>query len=996
MNYSQLLRVISLSLLLFISFAAVAQDRVVTGRVTDTSGTGMPGVSVTVRNATKGTSTGSDGRFSLSVPANATTLVVTSVGYGTQEASIAGGTASVDVTLRAAAGNLNEVVVIGYGTARRRDLTGAVTAISSKDFQRGQITSPEQLIAGKVAGVQITSNGGAPGAGSTIRIRGGASLNASNDPLIVVDGVPLSNSGISGSPNALSLINPNDIETFNILKDASAAAIYGSRASNGVIIITTKKGRSGKPQFNFNTLVSVAKQTKSVDVLSADEFRNYVNQNGTAGQKALLGSDNTDWQDQIYHEAISNDNNLSVSGALKNLPYRVSVGYLNQTGILRTGKLQRTSLGVNLSPKLLDDHLKIDINLKGSLSSSRFANEGAIGAAVSFDPTQPVYAKSARFGGYYEWLDPASSTGLRALAPRNPVGLLEQRNDQSDVQRSIGNVIFDYKFHFLPDLRVNLNLGYDISKGEGTIVVNDSASFNYRRFKAANGKEYGGINNQYSQERKNTVMEAYLGYAKDIIAIKSRVDAIAGYAYQDFLTTNYNFEDRTYNDTIVSRPTFPFDEPQYTLISFYGRLNYTLLGKYLLTATVRRDGSSRFNKENRWGTFPSFALAWRLKDEGFLKNSSTFSDLKLRIGYGETGQQEGIGLYDYISYYNLSNNQAQYQLGDNFYNLYRPGGYYAGRKWEQTATSNIGLDYGLFSNRITGSIELYYKKTTDLLNEIPQSAGTNFSNKIVANVGSMENRGIEFNINSDIIRSSDLNWNVNFNITYNKNEITKLTISEDPTYPGNRYFGIGGTGRNIFINSVGYGRGSFYVFQQVYDKTGRPIDGLFEDRNRDGVINDKDLYQYKNADPRVFLGFSTNLAYGKWNGGLVMRANLDNYMYNQVNSGLGTRSAVFGTNYLLNAYADLLNSGISGTKTDFYFSDYYVQNASFLRMDNVNLGYNVGKVFQNRANLRLTANVQNVFTTTRYKGLDPEISTGVDNNFYPRPRTFVLGANLDF
>ncbi|MEO6070723.1 MAG: TonB-dependent receptor [Chitinophagaceae bacterium] len=994
MNFRKFWSVVSITTFLFLSFIASAQEKVVTGRVTDPAGTGLSGVSVTVKNSSQGTSTGSDGRFSLSVPTSATTLVFSSVGFATREVSIVGQT-NVAVTMQTEAGSLNEVVVIGYGTARKKDLTGSVTAISAKDFVKGQITSPEQLIAGKVAGVQITSNGGAPGAGSTIRIRGGASLNASNDPLIVVDGVPLDNGGISGSPNALSLINPNDIETFNILKDASASAIYGSRASNGVIIITTKKGRSGKPRINFNTQVSVANPINKVDVLSADEFRTYVNQNGTAQQKALLGSANTDWQNEIYQKAIGTDNNLSISGALNKLPYRVSLGYLNQRGILRTGSLQRGSLGINLSPKFFTDHLKVDINLKGSTSASRFANEGAIGSAVAFDPTQPVYSKSNRFGGYNEWLDP-NSNGLRALASRNPVGLLEQRDDRSNVERSIGNVVFDYKFHFLPELRANLNLGYDVSKGEGTIVVNDSASFNYKRFKDRNGVEHGGINNQYKQEKKNTIMEFYLGYAKDIKAIRSRVDAIAGYAYQDFLTTNYGFPDRTYNDTIVSKPNFPFDKPQSTLISFYGRLNYSLMEKYLLTATVRRDGSSRFNKDNRWGIFPSFALAWRIKDESFLRSSRTFSDLKLRLGYGVTGQQEGIGLYDYISYYSLSNNQAQYQIGDTYYNLYRPGGYYANRKWEQTATSNLGLDYGLFGGRINGSVEVYYKKTTDLLNEIPQSAGTNFSNKIVANVGSMDNKGIEFNINADVIRRSDLTWNINFNATYNKNQITKLTISEDPKYPGNRYFGIGGTGRNIFINSVGYGRGAFYVFQQVYDKSGKPIDGLFEDRNRDGVINDKDLYQYKNADPRMYLGYSTNVNYKKWNGGLVMRANLDNYMYNQVNSGLGTRSAVFGTGYLNNAYSDLLNSGISGTKTDFYFSDYYVQNASFLKMDNINLGYDFGKVLQNRANLRITANVQNVFTITKYKGLDPEIGSGVDNSFYPRPRTFVLGANLDF
>lgn len=981
---------------LFVLCAHVAlAQKVVSGRVTDVTGNGIPSVTVSVKGTNAGTSTDTAGRFSLNVPAGSHSLVFSSVGYQSQEVAV-GDRTSIGVTLQTTTGNLNEVVVVGYGTARKKDLTGSVTAITAKDFQKGQITTPEQLIAGKVAGVQITSNGGAPGAGSTIRIRGGASLNASNDPLIVIDGVPVDNGDIKGAANPLSMINPNDIETFNILKDASAAAIYGSRASNGVIIITTKKGRSGQPRFNFNTQLSVGTPANKVDVLSADEFRSYVNANGATDQKNYLGTANTDWQDEIYQTAIGTDNNLSMSGGFKNIPFRVSLGYLNQAGILRTGKLQRGSAGLNLTPQLFDNHLKIDLNLKGSLSNTRFADEGAIGNAVTFDPTQPVYSGSKRFSGFFEYLDPTSQTGLRGLAPINPMGQLLQRHNESDVQRSIGNVVFDYKFHFLPDLRANLNLGYDVSKGEGTTLINDSAAGMYRRYKDVNGKLHGGENNQYRQDKQNSLMEFYLGYAKDLRSIRSRVDAIAGYAYQDFLTKNYEYPDLTYDDSVVSKPNYPFDKPRYTLISFYGRLNYSILDRYLLTATIRRDGSSRFNADNRWGTFPSFAFAWRLKEESFLKNSKLFSDLKLRFGYGETGQQSGIGLYDYISYYNLSENDARYQLGDQFYNMYRPGGYFANRRWEQTATTNVGLDYGFLNNRITGSVEYYYKNTTDLLNEIPQSAGTNFSNKIVANVGSMENRGIEFNIGAEPIRNQNMTWSVNFNTTYNKNKITKLTVSDDPAYLGNRFENVGGTGRNIKVHSVGYPAGSFFVYQQVYDKkTGQPIEGLYEDRNRDGVINDKDLYRYKSADPDVFMGFSTNVTYKKWNGGLVMRANLGNYVYNRVNAGIGQRSNVFGTGFLRNAYADILSSGLTGTKGEFFFSDYYVQNASFLKMDNINIGYNLGKVFTG-GNLRLNFNVQNVFTITKYDGLDPEIANGIDYRFYPRPRTFVFGANLDF
>lgn len=999
-SITKIQRLVLFSLLLtLVSAFAMAQDQV-TGNVTDSkSGVALAGVTVSLQGTSTATQTGGDGSFRITVPGKKGTLVITYVGYATQEVSINGNNAG-SISLVQNNQQLNEVVVVGYGSARKKDLTGAITVVNSKDFQKGQISTPEQLIAGKVAGVSITSNGGAPGSGSVIRIRGGASLNASNDPLIVVDGVPLDNGSITGSPNPLSLINPNDIESFNILKDASATAIYGSRASNGVIIITTKRGQTGKTKVNFNTQFSVAQIANQVDVLSASEFRSYVQKEGTPGQVALLGTANTDWQKEIYQTALTYDNNISVSGAIKNkTPYRFSVGYLNQEGILKTGKLQRATVGFNISPKFLNNNLKVDLNIKASQTAVRFANTGAIGAAATFDPTQPVFSNSKRYNGYFEWLDPTTTTGLRALSPKNPVGLLNQQDDQTDTRRSIGNAVLEYKFPFFPALRANLNLGYDIAKSDGGNYINDSAASTYKRFIDAGGIPHGGLKSNFRQERKNTLMEFYLGYNRDFTAIKSKIDVIAGYSYNDFLTTNYNFSDRTSDGREIpgSQPLFPYDKPQYTLISVYGKLNYNLMNKYLLTATVRRDGSSRFNEDNRWGTFPAFALAWRIKEESFLKNSRTVSDLKLRLGYGVTGQQDGIGLYDYITYYTLSNNAAQYQLGNNYFNLFRPNGYYANRQWEQTETYNVGLDYSLFDNRVSGSIEGYLKKTTQLLNEIDQPAGTNFSNKIVANVGSMENRGVEFNINADVIKTKDLTWNVGFNATYNKNEITKLTISNNPDFKGNTYGGIsGGTGTTLFINSVGLPRGSFYVYQQVYDANGKPIDGLFEDRNRDGLVNTDDLYQYKNVDPEAFFGFTTSVTYKRWNAGCVMRANVGNYVYNNVNSTIGTRNAIFGTGYLNNAYADLLNTGFTGTKSGAILSDYYIQNASFLKMDNINIGYDLGKIFKGKATLRINANVQNVFVITKYDGLDPEIQGGVDNNFYPRPRTYTIGANLDF
>ncbi|MBD0364955.1 MAG: TonB-dependent receptor [Flavisolibacter sp.] len=988
MKYRRLLHNMALLMLLLISTTALAQDRMVTGRVTDTSGTGIPNVTVTISGQQKGTSTASNGSFSIAVPANATTLVFSSVGFATQEVPISGN--AVEVIMRNVSGTLNEVVIVGYGTQRRRDLTGSIATVTAKDFQKGVITTPEQLIAGKVAGVQITSNSGAPGAGSRIRIRGGASLAASNDPLIVLDGVPLSNSNISGAANPLALINPNDIESFNILKDASATAIYGSRASNGVIIITTKKGGRGKPVFNFSTQLSAATNTKQVEVLSADQFRNLINAKGNATQKALLGSANTNWQDEIYRTAFAEDNNLSVRGSLNKMPYRVSVGFLNQDGVLRTSNLKRASASLNLSPRFFNDHLRVDVNLKGALTKSTFANESAIGTAVIFDPTQPVYSNAKRFGGFFEWVE-ASTSLPNANAPRNPLGLLMMREDKGTAKRSIGNIQFDYRLHFLPDLRANLNLGYDVSRGEGTVFVPDSAALRYRQ---------RGERSQYLQKRSDKLLEFYLNYAKDIASINSRIDVMTGYSYQDFLTTNYNFPGfNAYGDTLPNtKPNFPFDKPQNTLISFYGRLNYSYKSRYLLTASLRRDGSSRFSPENRWGLFPAGAFAWNIKNEPFLQNAKGFTDLKLRLGYGVTGQQEGIGNYDYISYYALSNTRAQYQLGNTFYQMYRPGGYYANRKWEQTATYNIGLDYGFADNRIAGTLDVYYKKTKDLLNQIGQSAGTNFSNQIVANVGDMENRGVEFSINAQPVRSSDVSWDLNFNVTYNKNKITNLTIAPDPNYPGNQFGGIsGGIGNTVQINSVGFPRSSFYVYQQVYDSTGKPLEAVLVDRNGDGTINEKDLYHYKSADPQFLFGFSTNVTYGKWNGGLTMRANVGNYVYNNVYSNLGRLNTVIGSSGVLNnASVSYLETGFYGGSIPQLISDYYVENASFLRMDNINVGYNVGRVLQNKANLRLSFNVQNVFTITKYKGLDPEISSGIDNNFYPRPVTFVLGLGLDF
>jgi TonB-linked SusC/RagA family outer membrane protein len=1037
MSLLKILRRIVLPAMLVISQTAFSQGKVITGKVTDSKdGTPLGGVTVLAKGAKTGTQTNSDGTYQISVSPSVTTLVFSFVGYTPQDVPIEGRT-QINIAMVLTNASLSEVVVIGYGTTKKKDLTGSITSITAKDFDKGVVTTPEQLIAGKVAGVQITSNGGAPGSGSTIRIRGGASLNASNDPLIVIDGVPVDNSGIAGVANALSLINPNDIESFNILKDASATAIYGSKASNGVILITTKKGKNGKPKFTFSSQNSLSTLPKEADVLSPSEFRAYVNSHGNATQIATMGNASTDWQKAIYDNAFSTDNNLSVSGSYKNLPYRISLGYLNQDGILKTGNLQRKSAAITLNPKLFDNHLMIDINLKGAINNSRFADEGAIGNAVRFDPTQPVRSGSKRFGGYFEWLDPNSTTGLKKLAPINPVGLLDQKTDKSDVKRSIGNIQFDYKVHFLPDLHVHVNLGYDVSKGEGTIFIPDSAASSYKRSPDAT---HGGVKNRYLQKKTNTLLDAYLNYVKDITSINSHIDATVGYSYSKNLTTNI-YADKAangplYEDPVshslstaptncqrwtpysdygadgyfmpTGYPTNPFDKPERVLISAFSRVVYTYKDKYILTGTVRRDGSSvfagtpgsnLFSSGQKWaGWFPSGAFAWRIKDENFLKNSKILSDLKLRLGYGVTGQSDGIGFYSYLASYTASNAQAQYQFGNTFYTMYRPDAYNDHLKWEQTKTYNIGLDYGFLNNRINGAVDFYLKKTTDLLSVVDQPAGTNFGNKVIANIGSMENRGVEFSINTEPIKNQDLVWDLNFNVTYNKNKITRLTFVNDPTFPGNLVGGIaGGVGSTVQIYTVGYPKNAFYVYQQIYDKNGKPIEGLFEDRNRDGIINNNDLYRYKSPDPKVFMGAYTSVTWKKWSAGFSARASIGNYMYNNRFSNTGVqRNILDPLGFLANGSKNVLETNFTGNGDQYLLSDYYVENASFLRMDYFNIGYNAGDLLRKNTNLRIGATVQNVFTITKYKGVDPEVYGGIDNNFYPRPRIFSINFNLDF
>jgi len=990
----------------FILFALLtlsvsAQQKVITGKVTDKGGLPVPGVTIVVKaadGAVTGTVTDIDGKYNVNVAPDIKVLYYSFVGMKSTTETINNRTV-INVVLLEDAVSVDEVVVIGYGTVKKSDATGAVSTVSAKDFNKGGITSPQDLIVGKSAGTVITSAGGAPGSGSTIRIRGGSSMSASNDPLIIIDGFPVSNSGISGLANPLSTINPNDIETFTVLKDASATAIYGSRASNGVILITTKKGVIGKPmQINYNGTMSVNTVPKYMDVMSGDELRalalDLASKSAVGlsmGSLTRLGQENTDWQKQIYRTAIAHDQNISISGGLKNMPYRASFGYSDQDGILKTTNMERSTLAIGVDPMFFDNHLKVSLNLKGSYTNQNFGNSGAVGSAVAFDPTQPVYNGNTKFGGYYTWVNLSDVLPDGSMNPNgspnpigvsNPVALLNQTDNKSTVQRSLGNVQFDYKFHFLPELRANMNLGYDYFTTKGHNNATDNAAFTFR-----NGI---GQKQDYTQDGKTQLFDFYLNYVKDIESIKSRVDVTGGYSWQHFYKSGSSFN-RNGDGTQVSDNS-KFINENY-LVSFFGRLNYTFMDRYLLTATIRDDGSSRFSKANRWGIFPAAAFAWKIKDESFLKNTAVVSDLKLRLGWGVTGQQDIGNDFPYLPVYRGSTATAQYQFGNTFYNTLRPNPYDANIKWEETTTYNVGLDFGFMNNRITGTIDAYKRQTKDLLNFIPIAAGSNFSNFLTTNVGDLENKGIELSLNGLVVTNKDWNWNIGFNAAYNENKITKLTKTDDPNYAGVDVGTIGGgVGNTIQNQRVGFPVNSFFVFQQVYGSNGMPIEGLYVDRTgKGGTITSNNLnkYHYNKPAPDVTLGINSRVAYKNMDFSFAGRANIGNYAYNNVASG-ALYSTVYNQSGFFNNIPKLVNNA-KFTNTQ-YFSDFYVENASFFKMDNMSVGYN----FDQYVKARLSFTVQNVFTITKYKGLDPEVDGGIDNNFYPRPRVFVLGVNLTF
>lgn len=1015
---------------LLCAIGANAQSITVRGTVVDPSGEPLIGASILAEGTSVGTATDIDGNYAINVNPDAT-LVFSYVGYDPQSVAVKGRT-TIDVTMKENSVMLNEVVAIGYGVVKKSDATGSVAVVKPDEIEAGLATSVQDMLVGQTPGVVVTTAGG-PEGGASIRVRGGSSLNASNDPLIVLDGVPLDNGGVQGMGNPLAMISPENIESMTILKDASATAIYGARASNGVIIVTTKRGKSGKPQINFSANMYINHAHKRWDVLSADEFRNLIVERFGENSDAAnaLGDTSTDWQDEVLRTTVSSDYSLSIGGTAGVLPYHANISYTNSNGIIKTSKMDRLTLGFNLSPKFFQDHLSVNANVKGFYVRNQFGDAGALSSAISYDPTHPVRSdlpivggtsgQKYMFNGFYEVAN-VNSEGVVQLndnASLNPVGMLENKDNYANVYRSNGNLQLDYSMHFLPELHANLNLGYDVSK---TNETNATAANSAEAWK--NHEHYGGgYKTDTYQFKSNTMLEFYLNYKKEFDAASQMVDVVGGYTWQrtynegHYSGANGNAGVRTspglnyptlvdgkyymdQNDATVDLvgKLFQADgissdgnyhwKDHLQLLSFYGRVNYGLLDRYLLTFTVRGDATSRFSKNNRWGVFPAAALAWKLNNEAFLESASGWlSDLKLRLSWGQTGQQEVGNSINYMPMYAIASPSVSYPngLGGWYLPVYARG-YNPDLTWETTTTYNAALDFGFLNNRITGNIEYYHRKTTDLLAFVAVPAGSSTTNMLNRNIGSLENYGVEFNIQARPIVTKDFTWTLNYNVGWNHNEITELT--------GNSVFKVGGisggNGNTVQIHAVGHPANSFYLFQQVYDENGAPLEGVYVDQNGDGQIDEADKIINKSPDPKVTMTFGSQFRWKSWDLGFNIRASIGNYVYNNV---LSTKAV----------YNDLFAYGLNNlVKNDHYFeqprymSDYYLRNASFVRCDNITLGYTWDNLINDHLRLRLFGAVQNPFVITKYKGVDPEVFGGIDNSVYPRATVYSLGLVATF
>ena len=970
--FKQLLFVI---LLLCVAFG-YAQQITVKGTVKDGSGQPLMGASVLVKGTSHGTAADFDGNFELKVD-KGVTLVVSSVGYKSREVAAKAGT--MNIVLQEDVQQLGDVVVIGYGAVRKKDLTGSVNLVTDKDFNKAPAVNADQLIQGKIAGVQMTSAGGAPGEGQTIRIRGNGSLSLTSNPLIVIDGVPMNDGGVGGSRSIFNSINPEDIESMTVLKDASSTAIFGSRAANGVIMITTKKGKANQDlKISFNTSIAVQDVNDYVDVMNANQFRQTVKGLNNPAAEALLGNADTNWQKEIYQTAPMSNSTLVLSGAYKTLPYRVSVGHSYADGVLRTDNFKRTNAKISLNPTFFDKSLKLELNANGTYMQNRFADKGAIGAAVEYDPTQSVFGGLAKYGGYHAWVNPNNGSRYD-LAPNNPMAMLKFLDDSSKVYRFIGNAKVDYTLPFFKDITASVNVGIDYSKGEGDKITD-------RRMPTST-PDFDGAKTTYTNKATNKLFDAYINYMKDIKETHN-IGLMIGHSYQSF-----EFDD---NSTDYSYFTNPGDNKEVpninksrnVLMSFFGRANYSYKNRYLLTATLRADASSKLNPDDRWGYFPSVALAWNVSNENFLKDNKTLNELKLRFGYGEVGNVNGLGDYLFLTNYTRSQDGASYQLGDSFYQTYRPGVTNKNLRWEVGNTLNAGIDFGLLDNLITGTLDVYRKQTKDLIAETTIDPFTNFKNRVNANVGDMENKGIELGLTITPIRNIEKNirWSFNYNIAYNENKITRMP-DDQPTG------GIsGGTGNRVQLHREGETPYSFFVYQQVYDAQGNPVENAFVDRNGNGKIDEGDRYLYKSPFAPVTMGFGTDLNYKNWDLNITTRANIGNYVYNNTQSRLDQFGEITANSgFLRNIKA---NSNFQRHNDQSWLSDYYLENASFFKLDNITLGYTFPHT--DKMYIRLYGTVQNVLTITKYSGLDPEVYGGIDNNFYPRPQTYLLGLNVNF
>ena len=977
-------RLSSALLLTLISTSISAQDINVNGRVIDENGDPIIGANVLIKGTSIGTITNIDGDFTIEAPNKDAIIRIGYIGY--EEIEIKAGQ-NLTIVMKENSEMLDDVVVIGYGTVKKSDATGSVTAIKPDDFNKGLQTTAQDALVGKMSGVNVVSGSGAPGSSATIRIRSGASLSASNDPLIVIDGVPVDNSTIEGGGNVIGAINPNDIETFTILKDASATAIYGSRASNGVIVITTKKGTSSKPQVNYSLNLAMSTTTKRLEVLNAEEIKEFVPTVTGVPANPSFGTASTDWQDEIYRPAFSQEHNLSVSGKIKNkTPFRASIGYTNQAGVIRNNDYQRVTFNGGISPKFFDDHLSVDLNLKMSYESNDKVDDSVVSSALRYDPTRPVKTGSATAStdpglGYFICMNANSPM---AIQTDNPVALLELQKDNTAILRSIGNANINYKVHNLEDLSFTLNMGYDILSSKENKDVPELAGMMY----TSNMKDGTGLMYDGKQEKKNALLDFYGTYAPDW-GDKHSFNAMVGYGWQHFWR-KYNTTTQSPEGEELFSPTHY--ETEYYLLSLYGRLNYTYNNRYMLTATLRADASSRFAKNNRWGYFPSVALGWKISEEDFFKDQDVMTDLKLRLSYGQTGQQDILNDYPYMTTFNVSYPESSYLFGNTWYQTYRPNGYDPDIKWETTTTYNAGIDFGFLNNRIYGSIDYYKRHTKDLLNTINVIAGTNYAPVLTTNIGAMDNQGAEFSINFVPISTKDWNWSVGFNYTWNDSKITKLNmVDSDDNFV--QTGSISDTGKTVQVFMVGERPYTFYLAKQAYDEAGKPIEGKYV--QPDGSISSTETRYAtgKSSLPSSYLGFNTQLSYKNWDFAISGHGSFGNYMYNYVAADQYVQSVYSDQG----SYSNILKvTKDTGFQTQQLYSDYFLENASFFRIDNISLGYTFHKLWNSSSSLRLTFGVQNVAVFTGYSGIDPEIYSGIDREVYPRPRTYSLSASLSF